>query len=289
MARSAALASLALVCSLTCVFAGQAWAQLTDNSTLDERDKIFYPGDTEKPGPLASKLARNFLLDQKEIWTSPFHMKRSNAGWWIAVTGITAALIATDEQTSKILENSKGQVRFGNDVSYLGSMYTVIPFAAGFYVVGAFVDDPKARETGVLGGEAMLDGLIVMEVLKNVAGRNRPNSIDAGEFFDRGASFPSGHSIASFALAAVIAHEYKDTKWVPIVAYSLAAAVGGARFAARQHYASDIFAGAAIGYFLGTYVYNTHENHALHYHHAALSPLVQPSTGTFGLAVNFAR
>lgn len=285
----AILAAIALSC------ANQAGAQ--DNLTPaessapaaapDARDKIFYPGDTENVVPLATKLTKNFLIDQKEIWTSPFHMNRTNAGWWIAVTGITAALIATDENTSKIFENSKGQVRFGNDVSYLGSTYTVVPFAVGFYLTGVVINDPKARETGVLGGEAMLDTLVVVEVLKEIAGRNRPNSNDAGEFFDRGASFPSGHAIASFALASVIAHEYRNKKWVPYVAYGLATAVGAARFAAQQHYASDIFAGGAMGYFIGTYVFNTHENHALHYRRAGLNPIIQPATGTFGVALNF--
>src|ERR1043166_9554393 len=40
----------------------------------DARDRIFYPGDTERLKPLARKLAGNVLLDQKEIWTYPFRM-----------------------------------------------------------------------------------------------------------------------------------------------------------------------------------------------------------------------
>jgi hypothetical protein len=41
-------------------------------SSLDRRDRIFYPGDTERLKPLAQKLVLNVLLDQKEIFTSPF-------------------------------------------------------------------------------------------------------------------------------------------------------------------------------------------------------------------------
>jgi hypothetical protein len=156
----------------------------------------------------------------------------------------------------------------------------------GFYVYGAVADNQKARETGVLGGEALLDGLIVGELLKLAAGRNRPNApSDAGDFFKGGASFPSGHSIASWALASVIAHEYGNHKWVPFVAYGLAGCVGAARFAAQQHYASDVFAGSAMGYFIGRYVVNTHEAHALH-HHGVVTPIVQPSTRTFGMSVS---
>src|SRR5215467_6174254 len=39
----------------------------------DVRDRVYYPGDTERVKPLARKLIGNVLLDQKEIWTSPFH------------------------------------------------------------------------------------------------------------------------------------------------------------------------------------------------------------------------
>ena len=41
---------------------------------------------------------------------------------------------------------------------------------------------------------------------------------------------------------------------------------GRSRYAARQHYASDIFAGAAMGYFIGRFVFNTHQAHAGHHH-----------------------
>src|SRR5690349_8510941 len=45
-------------------------------SLLDRRDRIFYPGDTERPKPLFRKLFLNIALDQKEIFTSPFHVNR---------------------------------------------------------------------------------------------------------------------------------------------------------------------------------------------------------------------
>src|SRR4051794_11838655 len=73
----------------------------------DARDRIFYPRDTERWKPLARKLAGNVLLDQKEIWTSPFHMHARDAKWWIGIGGVTAALIATDHSTSTAFNNSR--------------------------------------------------------------------------------------------------------------------------------------------------------------------------------------
>lgn len=259
------------------------------NPLQDARDRVYYPGDTERAKPLARKLIGNVLLDQKEIWTSPFHMHKRDAGWWLGIGALTAALIATDHQTSTALENSKGQVLWGNRVSNIGAAYTLIPIVAGFYTFGILEDNPKARETAVLGGEALLDSLIVVSVLKPIAGRNRPNAKDdQGSFFDGGASFPSGHAIEVWSLASVISYEYGHTKLVPIIACALAGVVTVARFTAQQHYASDLLVGGGMGWFIGRYVWKTHQDHAIHPHskvQAQFVPQIQPSTGTYGLAV----
>lgn len=263
------------------------------NPLEDARDRIYYPGDTERAKPLLWKLGGNILLDQKEIWTSPFHMHASDAKWWIGFGVATAALIATDHETSTVFENSKGQVTWGNNISKIGASYTLIPLVAGFYGFGVLADDPKAREVGVLGAEALLDSLIVVSVLKPIAGRNRPNSgDDQGNFFDGGPSFPSGHAIETWSLASVISYEYGHTKIVPIVACALAAVVTVSRFAAQQHYASDLLAGGGMGWFIGRYVWKTHQDHAIH-HHGFLKPLVipevQPGSGTYALGLAWAN
>ncbi|MES1262424.1 MAG: phosphatase PAP2 family protein [Acidobacteriota bacterium] len=252
----------------------------------DRRDLVFYPGDIEGLRPLSRKLLGNIWLDQKAIWTSPFHINRDDGLVWAGIGAITTGLILTDRRSTHVFENSAGQVQGGNSVSRLGAVYTIVPEVAGFYLYGVLADNQKARETGVLGAEALLDGLLLVEVLKTAAGRNRPNAGSRpGNFFEGGSSFPSGHSLATWGLASVIAHEYRDRKWVPFVAYGLAGVVGAARFSARQHYASDVFAGSAIGFFVGRYVVETHEVHAGH-HRGKITPIAQPSTGTFGL--NFA-
>jgi hypothetical protein len=92
----------------------------------------------------------------------------------------------------------------------------------------------------------------------------------------------------------VIAHEYKKGggKWVPYVAYGLAATVSAARYTAQRHYLSDIVAGGAMGWFIGRYVYQTHEDHAAH-RHAELIPSVvpefNPATKTYGMALRFGQ
>ena len=213
------------------------------NPFQDPRDRIYYPGDTERFKPLMYKLGGNILLDQKEIWTSPFH-------------------------------------------------YTLIPLTAGFYGYGVLRDDPKPREVGVLGAEALLDSVIVVGILKPIAGRNRPDSsTEKAHFFDGGTSFPSGHAIESWSLASLIAHEYgRGSKIVPIVSYGLAGIVSTARFAAQRHFASDIVAGGAMGWFIGRYVYRTHMDHAIHKHgwvRPRIIPEAEPGSRTYGVVLAF--
>lgn len=280
-----------LVLILAMPLVSLAQIQPAPQASGDARDRVYYPDDTENIVPLAKKLAGNVWLDQREIWASPFHMHRKDVKWWLGFSALTAALIATDPRTEHTFENSRGQVIWANRVSDIGSTYTLIPIVGGFYGLGVAFDDAKARETGVLGGEALLDGLILVEVLKTAAGRSRPNARNENaEFFTSGASFPSGHAIASWSLASVIAHEYGHKKWVPFVAYGLASLVSAARFGAQQHYASDIVAGGAMGWFIGTYVYRTHEDHGPHSHgllHPQISPQIEPGSGTYALGLNF--
>src|SRR5205814_5330383 len=128
--------------------------------------------------------------------------------------------------------------------------------AATFYLVGRVRHDERARETGLLGAEALIDSAIVVTALKEITQRGRPLSgRDRSEFFDGGSSFPSGHSIEAWSLAAVIANEYQHNRAVQVAAYGIASAVSISRFTGEKHYLSDILVGSALGYGIGSYVY----------------------------------
>jgi len=116
-------------------------------------------------------------------------------------------------------------------------------------------------------------------VLKLVTRRERPQSGDHGGHFETGgATFPSGHSAQAWALASVVAHEYRDTKWVPWLAYTYGTGVTVARIMALQHLTSDVFVGRAIGFFIGRYVVraNSQRQNTLNSRHAKLLPNFRP-------------
>jgi hypothetical protein len=246
-----------LLCTLTLllVLSNIAYSQTSTPEAL--------PRPSPKPTPsLEKQFFRNILNDQVEIWTSPFHLHGEDAKLLAPIGLTTAALIATDRRSANELgENggSESRVRLSLRFSWLGEVYTTGGIAAVFYLAGVAKHDSRARETGILGGEALIDAGIVCAVLKQVTQRPRPLVPDPkDDFFDGGHSFPSGHATDAWALATVVASEYHDRKAVQITAYALASGVSLSRYTGRAHFLSDVLVGSVIGYGIGRYVYKKH-------------------------------
>lgn len=126
----------------------------------------------------------------------------------------------------------------------------------GWVVCGiglAWLGGPKGRRAGAavaLGSLAA--SYTVQRLMKPIFRRKRP-------FVDRevlvvgikpaDASFPSGHSAASFAAATALSSFYP--KAAPL-AFILASAVGLSRVYLGHHFASDVAVGAAVGAGIGT-------------------------------------
>lgn len=220
------------------------------------------PTSTPSPAPtpkLEHEFFRNILRDQKAIWTAPLHLERSDAKWIIPAGVGLMALFTTDRITGDEMNEATGQLATSRAISQAGSIYALGAAATTFYLVGRKEHNYRARETGLLSAEALIDSVIVEGVLKEVTQRARPeDGVERSEFFDGGSSFPSGHSTQVWAVATVIANEYKHRRAVQFAAYGVATAVSVARFTGQKHYISDVVAGSALGFGIGRYVYAAH-------------------------------
>ena len=227
-----------------------------------------------KPLPPLRRLPKLIWHDQRGIWTSPFRMSKSVAKWWGLFGGATVGLIASDKWLARQLPNSHDQLAVSTWTSRVGSAYTLLPVTAGLYFLGSARKNDQLRETSLLSFEALGDALVVDTVVKSATQRQRPKEGDGsgrffegtGRFWNAGSSFPSGHSIETWAVASVIAHEMPHPRWVPILCYSLAMTVDGSRFAARKHFASDVVVGSAMGWFIGDFVYRHRHQPAFQQH-----------------------
>ncbi len=203
----------------------------------------------------------NLISDQERIWSFPARLVQGQD--WIptaAVLGTTAGLLALDPIEAHYFRNTSSFQGFNNILTGNATVVGTIVAPASLYVIGLVRKDSKMERTALLAGEAVADAEIVTTVLKDATKRVRPAGFPAqGNLYDswfessgsllRGnGSFPSGHTIAAFSVATVIARRYGNHRWVPYVAYGMAAIVGFSRLSLSAHFASDVFMGGALGY-----------------------------------------
>jgi len=235
--------------------------QTTQPAQSVQGDKPENPAEPEAHGTRLrwKDLPKNLWKDQKAIASSPLHINRDNAKWWILFGAGTAALLATDRTVSDHLPQSNTQLRVSKWASRAGADYTIYPLTALFYFYGKADNNPRARDTARIGIEALADAEITVNVLKTITQRPRPETKGTSlGFWEGGDAFPSGHSIQAWALARVVAREFPEHRIYPILAYGLASTVSIARVAGRRHSPSDAFVGSAMGFFIGDYVYRHH-------------------------------
>ena len=103
--------------------------------------------------------------DQRAIWTSPLHLQGDDAKWLVPLGLSTAAPIASDRRTAGALHNDRLRLNISRDVAYLGSAGGASSIAGAFYLIGRATNNARARETGLLGGEALIDSGIVSGVI----------------------------------------------------------------------------------------------------------------------------
>ena len=207
------------------------------------------------------RLIPNVMGDQARIWSWP--VKLAQGQDWVpttAVLGTTAALFAFDPTEATYFRRTSTFNGFNHVFTSNTTVIGTIAAPLTLYAAGLIRKDSKMQRTALLAGEAVADAEIVTTVLKDATKRVRPAGIpphgnfsdswfESGGSFIRGnGSFPSGHTIAAFSVAAVVARRYGNHRWVPYAAYTLAALVGFSRLSLSAHFLSDVFMGGALGY-----------------------------------------
>lgn len=184
------------------------------------------------------------------------------------------------------LQSSTTAHDIANDFSLLGDPGTVI-LSVGTYAVGRIAGSRTVSSVGLHATEALLLSAAATELVKGVAGRSRPYVLppDADEFsvlhgFTSAGrtSFPSGHTSAAFALAAVVddegaIHWAHAARIITPVSYGIASLVGLSRIYKDRHWVSDVAVGALVGEYSGLMVERYNRSHP----HNALERWLVPS------------
>jgi membrane-associated phospholipid phosphatase len=142
-----------------------------------------------------------------------------------------------DEIAAKIAAASGGRHDFFRAGGPIGDGAAQSGFALATYIAGRASHSARVGALGADLVDAQIVNGIITQGLKAAVDRKRPTGSKH--------SFPSGHSSATFATAAVIEQHYGWKAAAPF--YALGGYVSLSRMVDNQHWASDVIFGTAVG------------------------------------------
>ena len=148
--------------------------------------------------------------------------------------------------------------------------YFVVPLGGlGLVAHGWTTGNPATEKLGFEVIQAAVYAQLVSGVLKTATGRARPGThgADSGTYrpfsLYKSAynSFPAGHVEVAFALSTVLSRS-AESPYLKVLAYVPAGLTAAERIYSNEHWASDCFMGAAIGYFTADWVMDLHQKNS---------------------------
>ena len=218
--------------------------------------RLFLP-QTDFHHRLGWPFMTRLLSDQKTFWTSGKDIGYQGVIPSLSFAAMTGVLVASDDWISQQVPDSARQLKRSRDLSQF-TTFSLAGAAGAALVWGHVTNNDHLRETGLLSAEAAINSTAVAFALKSITQRPRPSEHD-GNFLSSGSSFPSAHSALAWSVASVVAHEYPGplTKFL---AYGSASAVTVTRLTSKEHFASDVIVGSALGWYLGRQTYRRHHD-----------------------------
>ena len=193
---------------------------------------------------------------------------------------VTAAVSHFDRRSAAFLQAPRLQrmsdlQSAARDAAFMGGPG---PFLLGgvLFAGGRLTSSDAVADVGIHLTEALVMAATINGVAKGVSGRALPqasadpDNIELGRGFHRGngpyVSFPSGHTAAAFAMAAVLSGETgrlhpQLSRFVTPLAYGGASVIGLARMYQNVHWASDLPIAALIGTWSGMAVVSHQHEH----------------------------
>jgi hypothetical protein len=239
--------------------------------------------------------ALHVAQDEVGIVTSPLHMHASSLLWIAPFGAATGIAIDKDNEAMRAVGFDPAREKDFRRVSDYGGIYGPSAAVGIGYIAGSVTHNDHLQETAVLAGEAMVDSIILNKGLPYAINRQDPMQGDGtGRFWPHGLktwpdgqSMPSDHSILAWSFARVVGAQYNGIV-TRVLVYSLATTVSASRVMAREHFPSDVFVGAALGYGIGGYVIR-HRSTESAWNHMSVSQVHTPNGNGFQLTYNFAN
>ena len=192
------------------------------------------------------------------------------AGDWLALGllgGVTVAVAQGDQAVrTEVLKHPGHENSIPIQAGYFwGFGYPTAILAVGFGLGGWLDDNTPMKKVGFEIVQATAYAELAKEIFTVSVGRARPYTNRGPGVFKpftlldgRYQSFPGGHATAAFALSTVLARNTSSVL-LKILAYTPAGLTVIARVYEDSHWTSDQVFGAAIGFFVASWVVDRHE------------------------------
>ena len=213
---------------------------------------------------LNGKYLKGFFTDASYVLSSPLRWDSSEWATASFIAGGTGLFFLLDDEIQSEVQGKRSSTT--DDISeifeHFGNGTLTLPTIAGFYLYGRFSERKKVARTALLAAESFILTGLFATVIKSGVGRHRPYKDNNSRIFDgfstNNSSFPSGHTATAFAIATVVAKEYEDVPLMVPFSYSVATLAGLSRINDNQHWASDVFFGATLGYLISKTILRLH-------------------------------
>ncbi len=222
-------------------------------------------------------VGKSLFQDHGKIWSSPFRMQKRDLKYVVPIISLAGLSIIYDEEIYREFKSFQSKSnfidKFSPIITYMGDDKTSLSVSTLFLTTGLLSKNDRATQTALMGYQTFVHVGIVIQVMKHLAGRQRPSVDDGKDFwhgplaaferydngFSRYDAFPSGHTIVAWGMATVIAKQYQNHIWVPYTMYTLATAAGLSRVTEDTHWLSDVIVGGSLGYAIGNFIHKSHE------------------------------
>ena len=264
----------------------------------------------------ATRQLNNSATYLKSYWNSgltvlsqPLHYDWKDWTVFGGVAAVTTLAFVYDDEIYDFVDGTFENEKWNTAskcTDVFGEEYFILPSLALTYTIGAVGEDCRFKNMSLAALQSFVYAEVASAGLKVLTCRLRPSEVNSqqsminsqqptvngqqstvngqtwlGPFKSfKSTSFPSGHAMRSFALATTVAGFYPEKKWVGLVSYSLATMTSLGRVVSKEHWASDVIVGAALGYFIGRGVVKFNEKIG-----NISSVEIQPIATNYGLGV----
>lgn len=188
--------------------------------------------------------------------TAPFRWETEDWLWAGGLLATGGALYLADQEIRDwvVRHPSAAGDAVAPVVRQLGEYKYVYPVLILSSGLGFATGSPRTIDAGMLSLKSAVLAGSAAQAIKLVSQRERPYRQQGKGFWNgRGISlerdsFVSGHSTLVWSIAPILADQFRETGWVPVVAYSLAGLTSLSRVYEDKHWSSDIWAGAIVGF-----------------------------------------